>query len=136
MMITIIDTPLFSRAIGLQASFTGKSEEVQSRIVVQTEGESDQATTSSTGPETLTNGGMDISHRKGPAGFARLECDRLMVPMGTPTLKYPRAGALFPDFHHGRHLLLAGTVEIEWTPLVPDGLCSWSLTVKKIWRWE
>ncbi|MEM8848870.1 MAG: pyridoxamine 5'-phosphate oxidase family protein [Pseudomonadota bacterium] len=69
------------------------------------------------------HGGVDVSHRGGPAGFVRVEGDTLTIPdfsgnrffqtLGN-LLVTPRAGLLFPDFATGDLLSLTGTTEILW----------------------
>ena len=68
-------------------------------------------------------GGVDISHRGGPAGFVRVDGDVLTIPdyrgnryfntLGN-LLVEPRVGLLFVDFERGDLLHLGGTVEIVW----------------------
>ena len=74
--------------------------------------------------------GLDISHRGGPAGFARLDGDTLVIPdfsgnryfntLGNLLLD-ARAALLFIDFAAGDVLTLAGTVAISWQ----DGMRAW-----------
>ena len=74
------------------------------------------------GPQ-VEDGGVDVSHRGGPAGFVRIEGDTLTIPdyrgnryfntLGNLTLE-PRAALLFVDFASGRMLQLQGTAEVLW----------------------
>lgn len=69
------------------------------------------------------HGGMDVSHRGGPAGFARFNDDILTVP-DYPGNRYfntfgnflenPRAGLLFIDFATGDLLHVTGEATISW----------------------
>ncbi|WP_293900819.1 pyridoxamine 5'-phosphate oxidase family protein [Phenylobacterium sp.] len=78
------------------------------------------ATSSGAGVE---GGGVDVSHRGGPAGFVRIEGDALVIPdyrgnryfntLGNLLLE-PRAALLFVDFATGRLLQLQGTAEVLW----------------------
>lgn len=68
--------------------------------------------------------GLDISHRGGPAGFARLEGDVLSVPdyagnryfntLGN-FMAEPRAAIVLTDFSTGDVLQLQGVVDVDWT---------------------
>ena len=68
--------------------------------------------------------GLDISHRGGPAGFARLEGDVLTVP-DYPGNRYfntlgnfltePRAALVLADVASGDVVQLQGVVEVDWT---------------------
>lgn len=72
--------------------------------------------------------GLDISHRGGPAGFARLEGDVLVVPdyagnryfntLGN-FLVEPRAAIVVADFATGDVLQLQGVVEVDWEAAEP-----------------
>jgi predicted pyridoxine 5'-phosphate oxidase superfamily flavin-nucleotide-binding protein len=67
--------------------------------------------------------GLDISHRGGPAGFARLDGDVLTVPdypgnryfntLGNLLLE-PRAALVMVDFDSGDMLQLQGRAEVIW----------------------
>lgn len=67
--------------------------------------------------------GVDISHRGGPAGFARIEADALAIPdfkgnryfntLGNMVLD-DRAALLFIDFERGDVLELRGRAAISW----------------------
>lgn len=73
---------------------------------------------------SVAHGGMDVSHRGGPAGFVRVEDDMLTVP-DYPGNRYfntfgnflenPRAGLLFINFATGDLLHLTGEVFVSWT---------------------
>jgi len=68
-------------------------------------------------------GGVDVSHRGGPAGFIRIDGDTLTVPdfrgnryfntLGNLLLE-PRAALLFIDFSNGGLLHLQGSTELLW----------------------
>jgi predicted pyridoxine 5'-phosphate oxidase superfamily flavin-nucleotide-binding protein len=67
--------------------------------------------------------GADVSHRGGPAGFIRVEGNRLVWPDYAGNMMYntlgniaahPRAGLLVPDFATGGALLLSGRAAIVW----------------------
>ena len=70
-------------------------------------------------------GGVDVSHRGGPAGFVAVEGDTLTVPdyrgnryfntLGNFAVN-PRGALLFIDFANGDLLHLQGLVEIDWSP--------------------
>ncbi|MCG0996275.1 MULTISPECIES: pyridoxamine 5'-phosphate oxidase family protein [Acetobacteraceae] len=70
------------------------------------------------------HGGMDVSHRGGPAGFVQVEDDVLTVP-DYPGNRYfntfgnflenPRAGLLFINFENGDLLHLTGEASVSWT---------------------
>ncbi|AWB07752.1 hypothetical protein A6A40_19470 (plasmid) [Azospirillum humicireducens] len=88
---------------------------------------------------------LDVSHRGGPAGFIRLDGDRLIVPdyagnryfntLGNMVLN-PRAGLLLVDVGSGDVLHLSGSVSIDWEPdpALPNAQRSWSLHVERGWR--
>lgn len=69
------------------------------------------------------HGGVDISHRGGPAGFVQAQGDTLTVPDFTGNryfntlgnlLLEPRAALLFIDFSSGDLLQLQGRAEVLW----------------------
>lgn len=88
---------------------------------------------------------LDVSHRGGPAGFIRVDGDRLIVPdyagnryfntLGNMLLN-PRAGLLLVDVARGDVLHLTGAVGIDWEPdpELPNAQRSWSLHVEHGWR--
>jgi predicted pyridoxine 5'-phosphate oxidase superfamily flavin-nucleotide-binding protein len=95
------------------------------------------------GPQ-VENGGVDISHRGGPAGFVRIEGDELVIPdyrgnryfntLGNLLLE-PRAALLFVDFAAGRMLQLQGTAEVLWdTHYLPHAERTWRFRVSGGWR--
>lgn len=71
----------------------------------------------------VENGGVDVSHRGGPAGFVRIDGDALVIPdyrgnryfntLGNLLLE-PRCALLFVDFDSGAMLQLQGTAEVFW----------------------
>jgi len=84
-------------------------------------------------------GGMDVSHRGGPAGFVHVSGDIITVP-DYPGNRYfntfgnflenPQAGLLFIDFASGDVLHVGGTVSVSCTPVER----SFSLCVREIIR--
>jgi predicted pyridoxine 5'-phosphate oxidase superfamily flavin-nucleotide-binding protein len=86
--------------------------------------------------------GADVSHRGGPAGFARLEGDRaLLVPdysgnrvfMTLGNLQADgRAGLLFIDFERGDLLTLTGRADIVWDGPALAGLDG----AERAWRFH
>lgn len=75
-------------------------------------------------PAGIADGGVDVSHRGGPAGFVRVDGPGLLtVPdyagnsffntFGNLALD-PRAGLLFADFVSGDMLLLTGRAQVLW----------------------
>jgi uncharacterized protein len=92
----------------------------------------------------VENGGVDISHRGGPAGFVRVEGDVLTIPdyrgnnyfntLGNLVLE-PRCALLFIDFAVGRLLQLQGTAEVLWDEHdLPHAQRTWRFTVTRGWR--
>ncbi len=90
------------------------------------------------------SGGVDVSHRGGPAGFVRVEGDTLVIPdyrgnryMNTlgNLLVEPRAALLFVDFVSGRLLHLSGRAEVRWDERdLPHAERTWRFTVERGWR--
>ena len=92
-------------------------------------------------------GGVDISHRGGPAGFIHVEGDTLTIPdyrgnryfntLGNLMLD-PRAALLFVDFGSGDLLHVQGEVEILWesggTQSFEGAERLWRLRVARAWR--
>lgn len=75
-------------------------------------------------PVGVLDGGVDVSHRGGPAGFVQVDAGgALRVPdypgnsffntFGNLALD-ARCGLLFPDFASGDVLMLTGRGEVEW----------------------
>jgi predicted pyridoxine 5'-phosphate oxidase superfamily flavin-nucleotide-binding protein len=100
---------------------------------------------SSSGPEPLEAGGVDISHRGGRPGFVQVDGNRLTIPDYSGNLyfntlgnfiRHPRAALIFVDFASGGLLHLDGIVSIDWER--PDGIPGaermWSLEVESVWR--
>jgi predicted pyridoxine 5'-phosphate oxidase superfamily flavin-nucleotide-binding protein len=85
--------------------------------------------------------GLDISHRGGPPGFARLEGSVLAVPdyngnryfntLGN-FIAEPRAAIVLADFASGDLLQLQGLVEIDWRAADPDQVPP----VERVWRFR
>jgi predicted pyridoxine 5'-phosphate oxidase superfamily flavin-nucleotide-binding protein len=85
--------------------------------------------------------GLDISHRGGPAGFARLEGGVLTVPdyagnryfntLGN-FVSEPRAAIVLADFASGDVLQLQGVVDVDWTAAEPDRVPP----VERAWRFS
>jgi predicted pyridoxine 5'-phosphate oxidase superfamily flavin-nucleotide-binding protein len=92
-------------------------------------------------------GGVDISHRGGPAGFVRVHQDTLTIPDYSGNRYFntlgnlvsdARAALLFVDFERGDLLHLQGTTEIVWHgPEVQEWIGAerlWRLHVRRAWR--
>ena len=85
--------------------------------------------------------GLDISHRGGPPGFARLDGEVLTVPdyngnryfntLGN-FITEPRAAIVLADFASGDLLQLQGVVEIDWSAADPGQ----SPPVERVWRFR
>jgi predicted pyridoxine 5'-phosphate oxidase superfamily flavin-nucleotide-binding protein len=99
------------------------------------------ATASGPGVES---GGVDVSHRGGPAGFVRVQGDTLVIPdyrgnryfntLGNLLIE-PRGALLFVDFEAGRVLQLQGRAEIAWDEHdLPAAERTWRFTVERGWR--
>lgn len=85
--------------------------------------------------------GLDISHRGGPPGFARLDGDVLTVPDYNGNRYYntlgnfvaePRAAIVLADFASGDLLQLQGVAEIDWTAADPGQVPP----VERVWRFR
>jgi len=77
-----------------------------------------------TATNTEADGGFDISHRGGPAGFVQVINESTLVfpdfagnnffnTFGNIALD-PQVGLLFVDFANGHHIYLTGTAEVFW----------------------
>jgi predicted pyridoxine 5'-phosphate oxidase superfamily flavin-nucleotide-binding protein len=87
--------------------------------------------------------GLDISHRGGPAGFARLEGDVLAVPdyagnryfntLGNFVAE-PRAAIVLADVASGDLLQLQGVVDIDWT--AAEATADGEPPVERVWRFR
>ena len=90
---------------------------------------------------------VDVSHRGGPAGFVRVEGDRLSIPDFAGNLHFntlgnlllnPRAGLLFVDFASGDLLQFSGrtelTLEGEAIASFPGAERLWHLQVERMIR--
>jgi len=85
--------------------------------------------------------GLDISHRGGPPGFARLENGVLTVPdyngnryfntLGN-FIAEPRAAIVLADFASGDMLQLQGLADIDWAAADPDQMPP----VERAWRFR
>jgi len=85
--------------------------------------------------------GLDISHRGGPAGFARLDGDVLVVPdyagnryfntLGNFMVE-PRAAIVVADFATGDVLQLQGIVDVDWNAPGPER----TPPVERTWRFR
>jgi predicted pyridoxine 5'-phosphate oxidase superfamily flavin-nucleotide-binding protein len=95
------------------------------------------------GPQ-VENGGVDISHRGGEAGFVQVGGDVLTIPdyrgnryfntLGNLLLE-PRAALLFIDFAAGTMTQLQGTAEVLWTRHdLPNADRAWRFTATRGWR--
>jgi predicted pyridoxine 5'-phosphate oxidase superfamily flavin-nucleotide-binding protein len=85
--------------------------------------------------------GLDISHRGGPAGFARLDGDVLSVPDYAGNRYFntignfvaePRAAIALADVATGDVLQLQGVVDVDWTAAEPDRVPP----VERVWRFR
>lgn len=86
----------------------------------------------------VENGGVDVSHRGGPAGFVRVEGDVLTIPdyrgnryfntLGNLVLE-PRAALLFVDFETGVMTQLQGRAEVLWDDQSLEG-------AERVWRFR
>jgi predicted pyridoxine 5'-phosphate oxidase superfamily flavin-nucleotide-binding protein len=92
----------------------------------------------------VAGGGVDVSHRGGPAGFVRVEGETLTIPdyrgnryfntLGNLLLE-PRAALLFVDFEAGRLLHVQGTAEIAWRGAdLPGAERTWRFKVQRCRR--
>ena len=88
--------------------------------------------------------GVDMSHRGGPPGFARIDGDQLVIPDFNGNRYFntfgnllvdPRAALLFIDFASGDVLELTGTCTIAWqsAPAIPgqEGGRQWRFTLAR-----
>jgi len=85
--------------------------------------------------------GLDISHRGGPPGFARLDGSVLNIPdyngnryfntLGN-FIAEPRAAIVLADFITGDMLQLQGLVQIDWRAADPDP----QPPVERVWRFR
>ena len=92
-------------------------------------------------------GGVDISHRGGPAGFVQVTGETLTIPdyrgnryfntLGN-LVSEPRAALVFVDFATGDVLQVQGTTEIQWdgpaVAALPGAERLWRLQVERAWR--
>ena len=94
--------------------------------------------------EDVENGGVDVSHRGGPAGFVRAEGDVLTIPdyrgnryfntLGNLVLE-PRAALLLVDFATGRMTQLQGEADVLWRARdLPGAERAWRVRVRRGWR--
>jgi hypothetical protein len=93
---------------------------------------------------SIANGGVDVSHRGGPAGFVQVDGGSLTIPdyrgnryfntLGNLLLE-PRAALLFVDFAASRMLQLQGTAEVAWDEhALPGAERTWRFTALRGWR--
>jgi uncharacterized protein len=92
-------------------------------------------------------GGVDVSHRGGPAGFVRVEGDVITIPdyrgnryfntLGNLIVD-PRAALLFVDFERGDLLHVQGSAQIVWegpeVKTFPAAQRLWRVRVEAGWR--
>jgi predicted pyridoxine 5'-phosphate oxidase superfamily flavin-nucleotide-binding protein len=92
-------------------------------------------------------GGVDVSHRGGPAGFVRVAGDVLTIPdyqgnqyfntLGN-LMSDPRAALIFLDFARGDLLHVQGAAEIQWSGPEVQALDGaerlWRVHVERAWR--
>jgi predicted pyridoxine 5'-phosphate oxidase superfamily flavin-nucleotide-binding protein len=106
--------------------------------------EADTFFVATTSGRDVINGGVDISHRGGPAGFVQIDGDVLTIPdyrgnsyfntLGNLMLD-PRAALLFVDFATGAMTQLQGTVEILWDDhSLPHAERAWRFKVARGFR--
>ncbi|NHO54518.1 pyridoxamine 5'-phosphate oxidase [Acetobacter estunensis] len=85
------------------------------------------------------HGGMDVSHRGGPAGSVHVEGDVLTVPDYSGNryfntfgnfLENPRAGLLFINFKNGDLLHLTGEATVSWS----NGGRSFDVRIREVIR--
>ena len=102
---------------------------------------------SRSGPETMTAGGVDVSHRGGLPGFLHIHDDSIVIPdfrgnryfntLGN-LLGEPRAALLFVDFTTGDLLQLQGLTEIDWSSAasrhIEGAERSWRFIPTRVWR--
>jgi hypothetical protein len=102
---------------------------------------------SSSGPGSIANGGIDISHRGGLPGIIGIQGNRLCIPdfagnryfntLGN-FLLHPPAALLFIDFASGDLLHLTGTAALDWAQTTRPSAAerSWTVDVRSAWRWR
>lgn len=93
----------------------------------------------SSGPQGGEKGGVDMSHRGGPAGFVLVDGNRLTIPdfrgnryfntLGNLVLDN-RAGLLFVDFPTGGLLHLEGCTTLDWGDA---GVSTWTVDIERAW---
>ena len=102
---------------------------------------------SRSGPETMTAGGVDVSHRGGLPGFLHIHNESIVIPdfrgnryfntLGN-LLGEPRAALLFVDFTTGDLLQLQGLTEIDWSSAasrhIEGAERSWRFIPTRVWR--
>jgi len=92
----------------------------------------------------VTNGGVDVSHRGGAAGFVNVDGDVLTIPdyrgnryfntLGNLLLE-PRAALLFVDFATGALTQLQGSAEVLWDDQsLPGAERAWRFKVERGFR--
>jgi predicted pyridoxine 5'-phosphate oxidase superfamily flavin-nucleotide-binding protein len=95
----------------------------------------------SSGPNAVTEGGLDISHKGGRPGFIRIDGNMLTIPdfVGNRyfntfgnMLVDPRAAILLVDFASGDVLHLQGTSEVLWNSDEAQQLTG----AQRLWRFH
>lgn len=92
----------------------------------------------------VEHGGVDVSHRGGPAGFVRVDGDVLTIPdyrgnryfntLGNLVVE-PRAALLFVDFEAGTLTQLQGRAEVLWDDRSLEGAeRTWRFRVERGFR--
>jgi predicted pyridoxine 5'-phosphate oxidase superfamily flavin-nucleotide-binding protein len=103
----------------------------------------------SSGPNEIAEGGLDISHKGGRPGFIRIDGNTLTIPdfvgnryfntLGNILID-PRAAILIVDFASGDVLHLQGTSEVLWNSDEAQQLIGaqrlWRFHVKRGWHAE
>ncbi|MBW8814954.1 MAG: pyridoxamine 5'-phosphate oxidase family protein [Caulobacterales bacterium] len=120
-------------------SFTGLDQAARAQIAA-----ADTFFVVTTSGRAIANGGVDVSHRGGPAGFVQVDGETLTIPdyrgnryfntLGNLVLE-PRAALLFVDFAAGRMLQLQGVAEVAWDErALPGAERTWRFSVLRGWR--
>lgn len=120
-------------------TFEGLDETARSQIAA-----ADTFFVATSSGRDVINGGVDISHRGGPAGFVRIDGDVLTIPdyrgnryfntLGNLMLD-PRAALLFVDFATGAMTQLQGTAEVLWDDhSLPHAERAWRFDVARGFR--
>jgi predicted pyridoxine 5'-phosphate oxidase superfamily flavin-nucleotide-binding protein len=129
-------------APGLATPFTGLDAEAAAAIAA-----ADTFFVATAARTAEPSGGVDVSHRGGPAGFVRVAGDTLTIPdyagnryfntLGN-LVSDPRAALLFVDVARGDLHVVQGTTELEWSGPEVDALPGaerlWRVHVQRGWH--